>query len=46
MQTYPIYLLNLGGKLRVVLPEPRTDVGHTEFWEGCSHKLMYANIDK
>jgi len=33
MQTYPIYLLNLGGKFRVVLPEPRTDVGHTEFWE-------------
>ena len=40
MQSYPIYLLNLGGKLRVVLPEPRTDVGHTEFWESTVSQIV------
>jgi hypothetical protein len=40
MNTYPIYLLNLGGKLTVVLPEPRTDVGHTEFWESTVSQIV------
>ena len=30
---YPLYLLQLGADLRVVFPEDRQDIGHTDFWE-------------
>ena len=40
MRSFPIYLLNLGGKFRAVLPEPRTDVGHTDFWESTVSQIV------
>ena len=31
--TFPVYLLQLGEEWKVVFPENRRDIGHTEFWE-------------
>jgi len=33
MSTFPIYLLRLGDDWKVVFPEDRADIGHTDFWE-------------
>jgi hypothetical protein len=30
---YPVYLLRLNDKWRVVFPEGKADIGHTDFWE-------------
>ena len=31
--TYPIYILDLSGTDRVVYPDDKQDISHTEFWE-------------
>jgi len=33
LTTYPIYILDLDGTDRVVFPEGKTDISHSEFWE-------------
>jgi hypothetical protein len=33
MNTFPIYLLRLGGDWEVVFTNDRADIGHTDFWE-------------
>jgi hypothetical protein len=30
---FPLYLLRLNGEWKIILPEDRTDIGHTDFWE-------------
>lgn len=40
MKTYPIYILNLGGKLSVVFPEDQRDVGHSDFWETTASEIV------
>lgn len=40
MQTYPIYLLQLGDAVQVVFPDGKEDIGHTDFWESTvSHSV-------
>ena len=33
MSTFPLYLLRFGQEWKVIFPEDREDVGHTDFWE-------------
>lgn len=33
MESFPVYLLKLGGETGGVFPDDRRDIGHTEFWE-------------
>ena len=33
MNSYPIYLLQLGKRWRVVFPKDKEDIGHCDFWE-------------
>jgi hypothetical protein len=33
MSSFPLYLLRFGKKWKVIFPEDRDDVGHTDFWE-------------
>ncbi len=30
---YPVYLLEFGEEIKVVFPDDKQDIGHTEFWE-------------
>lgn len=33
MTIFPLYLLRLGNEWKVVFPDDRADIGHSEFWE-------------
>lgn len=33
MTTYPIYILTLGKRTKIVFPEGKKDLPHSEFWE-------------
>ena len=32
-ESFPIYILKLGDRFRIVLPDNREDLGHPDFWE-------------
>ena len=40
MQTFPIYVLELGGDLVVCFPEDLADTDHSEFWEKTASRLV------
>jgi len=40
MDTFPVYFLQLGDDLHVIVPEDRQDLGHTEFWEQTASHLV------
>jgi hypothetical protein len=40
MQTFPIYVLELGSELVVCFPGDRNDIGHSEFWETTASRLV------
>jgi hypothetical protein len=40
MQTFPIYLLELGDGFVVCYPEDLTDIDHSEFWETTASRLV------
>jgi hypothetical protein len=40
MDTYPVYLLRLGKQWKVVFPENKEDLGHTDFWEQSVSRLV------
>ena len=40
MQTFPIYLLELGDGLVVCYPEDRRDIDHSTFWETTASRLV------
>ena len=42
MNSFPIYLLKLGDETRVVFPDDRSDLGHTDFWEETISHLVAA----
>lgn len=33
MSSFPIYIIELDSQVKVVFPEGRSDIGHSEFWE-------------
>jgi hypothetical protein len=33
MNSYPIYMLQLGKRWKIVFPEGQEDIGHCDFWE-------------
>lgn len=33
MHSYPIYLLQLGKRWKIVFPEGKEDIGHCDYWE-------------
>jgi hypothetical protein len=38
--SFPIYLLVLGSRIRVVFPEGKEDIGHCDFWERTVAQLV------
>ena len=40
MQTFPIYLLELGDSLVICYPEDLADTDHSEFWETTASRLV------
>ena len=40
MKSYPLYILRLGSELRVVFPEGKQDIRHTEFWEQTVSRIV------
>ena len=43
MQTYPVYLLELGDTTQVVFPEGKQDIGHMDYWESVVSHLVAKN---
>jgi len=44
MDSYPVYLLRLNKKWRVIFPENREDIGHTDFWEQTVSRLVASQF--
>jgi hypothetical protein len=42
VDSFPIYILKLGDETKVVFPEDRKDIGHTDFWEEKVAKIVVA----
>ena len=40
MASYPIYLLEVGEKIRVLFPGGKQDIGHADFWEQTAALLV------
>lgn len=38
--SFPIYILDLSGEDRIVLPENREDLSHSEFWESVAAGIV------
>jgi hypothetical protein len=45
MSSYPIYILNLGkDEYKIVYPEGKADLNHSEFWEATVAKIVASGL--